>query len=153
MVSTKRSISCNSEEKWRKLVGFAKAHPIIAYDDDLKKEFVRTGKAALKELAQTLESTNIVENCEISYNKGGIAVSGDFHLKGDFKEGFSFDLFFNLDGFNSAICYRRTKGKTDYTGFDNRWISWDSADLINMVRRILLLEQKQQEEALPQGLI
>lgn len=56
MVSTKRSISCNSEEKWRKLVGFAKAHPIIAYDDDLKKEFVRTGKAALKELAQDRKS-------------------------------------------------------------------------------------------------
>ena len=152
MVSIERSVSRNSEEKWGKLVAFARAHPIVAYDDDLKKEFVKVGRAGLKELAQALESTKIVEKCEISYNKGGIAVSGDFHLRGDFKEGFSFDLFFNLDGFNSAICYRRTKGKTDYTGFDNRWLDWRNADLVNVARRIFLLEYKQQEEVLPQGL-
>lgn len=110
----------------------------IAYNDELKKKFQTKGKAALKQLAEALEATEKVKHCNISYSKGGIAVSGDFHLRGDFDSDGAFDLFFNCDGFCRYMTYRKTKNKSDYTGDFNRQINFGTPieDVISSVLRL-----------------
>jgi len=124
---------------WRRLWDFLQAHEGIAYNSDLKRKFTLAGRAALRELSKQLEETGKVTNCKIDYNKGGIAVSGDFHLRGDFKDGGAFDLFFNLDGFSRYYTYRKTTSQKDYTGGHNINLRFE-ADLPDVMRAILLLQ-------------
>ena len=126
--------------KWEELNNFLiTTNGSIAYDDELKKKFQGKGKSALRQLRQTLEYTGKVLNCDIHYNKGGIAVSGDFHLRGDFaEERGSFDLFFNCDGFCNYMTYRKTKNQKDYIGDHNRQIRFGTP-LEDVLARILLL--------------
>jgi hypothetical protein len=96
----------------------------LNYNNDAKEHFGRTGKRALKELAQKLG----LKDSEVSYNKGGVAVSGDLHLKGMFDDQHGFDLFFNKDFShpgNKNICIRRIKNFKDYQGGVNNWITED----------------------------
>jgi hypothetical protein len=105
--------------KWGQLAEFMIIHKNISHNAFLKTKFQRLGRAALRELSKALEETGRVVNCKVSYNKAGIACSGDFHLRGDFVDGGSFDFFFNLDGFNQYFTYRKTSSQKDYTGEQN----------------------------------
>ena len=110
---------------WQELTDFVNAHPRIMYNDGLKTKFKNKGRKALLELADHLEATGVAQNCEYSYNKGGIAVSGDHALRGQFVEHpkIFFHIFFNLDGFGTFIVYRTTKGMEDYSGGPNHFFA------------------------------
>lgn len=126
--------------KWEELNNFCiLTEGNVAYNDELKKKFQTKGKAALKQLAEALEATDKVENCSIDYSKGGIAVSGDFHLRGDFAgDKGSFDLFFNCDGCLNHITYRKTKNQKDYSGDHNRQIRFGTPfeDVISKILQL-----------------
>ena len=128
--------------KWQQLIEFIIIHETIAYEDTLKKKFQTLGRAALRDLVKKLYESGKVVNCKIDYNKGGIAVSGDFHLRGDFVDGGSFDFFFNMDGFNRFFTYRRTKNQKDYTGDVNLNIPFVDATVEKVADRIVLLAPK-----------
>lgn len=126
---------------WAKLMRFRLENPTISYDEEKKKRFKKLGRTALTEIAHKLERTHLVKNCHLDYNPGGIAVSGDWHLRGDFVHGGSFDFFFNFDGFSNCAIYRKTKSQTDYTGERNNPLPFDvSADYA--ARCILALDTK-----------
>jgi hypothetical protein len=113
--------------KWQNLQKFKNNTESMRGFDFPKETFQRMGRAALKELASLLEGSGYVSNCKIDYNKAGPACTGDFHLRGDFNAGGSFDLFFNLDRIcgSQDICYRLTDNQKDYTGKRNNHISID----------------------------
>lgn len=111
--------------KWSNLQKFIDNTKGMHGYDFPKETFQRIGRAALKELSLLLENSGYVSNCKIDYNKAGPAVTGDFHLRGDFNAGNSFDLFFNLDHIcgREELCYRKTKNQKDYSGEQNNYIS------------------------------
>lgn len=128
--------------KWETLNEFCLDTKSVAYNEELKAQFQRVGKAGLKEFAIALEATGRVKNCKLDYNKAGIACSGDFHVRGDFSEGGSFDFFFNLDGFNRFFTYRKTTNQRDYTGGRNIYMPFGTS-LEDAVEDICLLNKKQ----------
>lgn len=134
------------QSKWGSLTEFMIIHDNIGYNAELKEKFTKLGRAGLKELAVELEKTNQVKCCTMSYNKAGIACSGDFHLKGDIlvdsSKTCAFDFFFNLDCGNRFFTYRRTLHKEDYTGLVNHQVPF-TATIEDVVRRILLLGNSQ----------
>jgi hypothetical protein len=106
---------------WQKLIDFVKENPRVAYDSGKKIKFKNFGRKALIELGEYLTSTGLIEDFEYSYNKGGIAVSGDHHLKAKFTDrNMCFHLFFNLDTERSFV-YRKTTSYTDHTGGQNHF--------------------------------
>lgn len=123
---------------WTELNNFCVLYKNIGHDAKLKSIFKRRGTGALRELKKHLEDTGAVRDCEISYSPGGIAVSGDFHLRGDFITSGSFDLFFNCDGICRWMTYRKTKSKEDHVGEINRQLPF-GLDIDQAVSRIILL--------------
>ena len=111
---------------------------------EFKKQFKATGTKALKEVKAALERTGRVKHVVHYYAKGGPAVSGDLHLKGDFVSGGSFDMFFNFDGFCSYITYRKTRNQMDHVGDLNRQMTFDM-DVEEIVKRIILLNDPKYE--------
>jgi hypothetical protein len=89
----------------------------VSYNEDLKAEFKKLGRAALKEIGNSLQSNGVISSFVVDFNPGGIAVSGDHHLRALYPSGGGFDLFFSL-GLDFLV-YRRTTGMTDYTGERN----------------------------------
>jgi hypothetical protein len=125
--------------KWNQLKEFLDVYSSVAYNENNKEKFKKTGRAALKEIAKKLEEKGIAKNLAVYYNPGGIAVSGDHHLKGDLVKGGSFDLFFNLDFSGQRFfTYRKTKNQQDYTGDRNRQIPFE-ADAPTVIKHIELL--------------
>jgi hypothetical protein len=90
----------------------------ISYDMEKKKKFRQLGHAFLKSVRRRLE--NKIEDCRISYNPGGIAVSGDHSLYAVFKNGKGACVFFNYDGIGSFVTFREIKHLKDYSGGMNR---------------------------------
>ena len=130
---------------WIKLQRLYKTWATTKWDGDYAKipkdEFRKVGRTALNEIAGALKATGFVSNCKVDYNPGGIAVSGDFHLRGDFNEGGSFDLFFNIDrigGDSLQICYRKTKNQKDYTGGRNHWTKFSNSaeDIVELILQL-----------------
>lgn len=93
-------------------VEFIKKNPSVGYNEELKAEFARKGKAALKEFSSMFPGLPV----EINYNKAGIAMSGDFHFKVMLTPEKGVDCFFNLDAFGSCLTYRTIKSFKDYSG-------------------------------------
>ena len=85
------------------------------YNETTKAHFRKLSMKLLRELNTRLDTKGTV-----SFNAGGIAVSGDASLHSD-----SLHLFFNADGCGLGICGRTCKGKSDYQGGPNRWYSFE----------------------------
>jgi hypothetical protein len=124
----------------------------VGYNEDAKKEFIRLGKRFIKDLMQSLQSQGI-SNMESSYNKAGIAVSGEFTLKGLYeneKGGFYIQLTFSSSrdfGF-----YRATAGLKDYSGGRNHMIQ--ETNILNgeeLVSRILSDSMREEADGLFSG--
>jgi hypothetical protein len=88
-------------------------------DGALKETFGRTGKAALKELAQYLG----LNEYKVDFNKAGVAVSGDLTLMGMFEPEKGIYISFNKDGFSNGVLYRTISHMKDYTGGGNNYFS------------------------------
>lgn len=108
-------------KKMNVLVEFIKQNPSVSYNEELKKEFARKGRAALKEFSNLFPGNPV----EIYYNKAGIASSGDFHFKVMNNPSQGVELFFNLDPFGSYVTFRTITSFTDYTGGQNNNAGFD----------------------------
>lgn len=88
------------------------------YDYVNKQEYRRLGRKILKELREKLGLND--ENCDIRFNPGGIACSGDHTLHGD-------KIYVALhDNIGSGwFYYRSCKGRKDYCGGHNQIVTWD----------------------------
>jgi hypothetical protein len=92
----------------------------IGYHEERKKEFTRLGKKILKEIASLLRLEK--GTYDLSYNPGGIAVSGDITLHTD-----QLYVNFSQSGVPHAFMYRGCDGRKDYgsRNHSNRWMPWD----------------------------
>jgi hypothetical protein len=118
----------------------------VGYKEEAKREFIRLGRKLTKDLVAELESAGIV-NVEKDYNEGGIAVSGEFTVRGLYESGRGgFYLQISIYGFSSSFgFYRATKGLKDYTGGKNRTIDESLLDPQTLAK--LLLSESMRDEA------
>lgn len=88
-----------------------------SYSADNKAKFRRLATKFLREVAAIIN-----DNAEVRFNPGGIADLGDAILHGDHVY-----VNFTADHVRS-VCgpayYRKCKGKKDYSGERNNWLSW-----------------------------
>ena len=101
----------------------------ISYDEFAKSEFKRNGLAALRALVGELP----FKKFEVSFNPGGIAVSGDLTLHGMFEDGRGIYLNINQHCWNGdkVSCYcRAVTSMKDYTGKRNVWLK--DTDLLDI---------------------
>lgn len=96
----------------------------LSYNFEGKNAFRAVGMRALRALADSMD----FEQMEVSFNPGGIAVSGDLSLRGMFSNGHGVALYISQGSFREKAGYcRAIRHMKDYTGGPNRWI--DIADL------------------------
>ncbi len=123
----------------------------LCYNEEGKKRFGRTGKAAMKELAKALGLTEF----KVHFNPGGIAGSGDVDLIGLWSEGNGVyvSLNKNFPGMQNSpwgqILYRSVKHMTDWSGGENRWIRFDELGPV-AVEKILGLKLVDKAACLPE---
>jgi hypothetical protein len=97
---------------------------ILQYNEEGKTMFRRIGTKAMKELALLLE----LREHNISFNPGGIAVSGDLMLMGMWTEHLGVYISMNKDFPNAPwgqVLYRTIKHMKDYTGGSNNWLKFE----------------------------
>lgn len=95
----------------------------LSYNEDAKAKFHRLAKKAAQIIADKLKLE--ASSYTIRSNKGGIAVSGEVTLHGDWLY-----LQFAQGSVAGSFMYRACRGQKDYTGGRNRWMKWrDLADL------------------------
>lgn len=107
----------------------------LSYNDALQKQFEKLSKAALRELAAQLP---FVES-KVSFNKGGIAVSGDAHLMGMFANGIGIYISINepMFGANAMnFLFRTITHMKDYTGGVNNYMTDSNFENESIVARI-----------------
>lgn len=101
-------------------INLAKGQHINAYTKEghtRKVTFARLGKKVARAIAEILK----LQNYEVHYNPGGIAVCGDVTLHAE-------GLYVNLEQsltIRKEFYYRSCTGLKDYTGGVNRWMEWD----------------------------
>ena len=97
---------------------------ILQYNEEGKTMFKRIGVKAMKELAVALE----LKEYNVSFNPGGIAVSGDLLPIGMWTENLGVYISMNKDFPNAPwgqILYRTIKHMKDYTGGSNNWLKFE----------------------------
>jgi hypothetical protein len=108
----------------------------VAYKPYAKVAFHKAGRAKLRALAQALF---LPKECyDLRSNQGGIAVSGEITLHTD-------SIYVQISqsalGGGMGILIRTCKGRKDYTGGRNHWLSLSALDdiprLAHYVRRVL----------------
>ena len=118
-------------------IRLADGAPIDAYDDAgaaRKKRFHQLGRRALLALASTLDLEP--GSFDIRSNMGGIAISGEITLHGEWLY-----VQFGQNIGNLGFMYRRCIGRKDYRGQQNQWMPY--GDLRNWnaaVQRMLRLQ-------------
>lgn len=94
-------------------------HTELSYNETNKEAFRKAGQQALRALAKEM---GFVEH-RVSFNPGGIAVSGDHSLYGMFAEGEGMVIYISQGAFNDHAGYcRHIKDLKDYSGGANVWI-------------------------------
>lgn len=98
------------------------------YDDKEKQIFKKLGTKFMYDLAK--ENKFIIKS-KHSYNKAGIAVSGDHSMVMEFPDNKFANVMFDADFPHLGILYRTMKHEKDYTGGGNNWCKWGDADKLN----------------------
>ena len=94
------------------------------YNGAFKARFKAIGKKAMKELAVLLE----LKEHDVSFNPGGIAVSGDLTLMGMWDEGTGVYVTMNKDFPNKPwgdVLFRTIKDMRDFTGGPNQYFRFN----------------------------
>lgn len=123
------------------LFRFLMEYPEFSYNPENKAKFKQLGQSLLKELVKDLKKEGIVEESEVSFNPGGVAVSGDHQLYLMFKSGKG--VYLNISAENclpdQAFMMRSIKNMKDYTGGQNQWFRFTNLDsfprMIELLRR------------------
>ncbi|MGV2887617.1 hypothetical protein [Paenibacillus taichungensis] len=89
----------------------------LSYNEMGKNEFKRTSTAALRQIAKDI-GLNV---SKVSFNPGGIAVSGDASLYGMWEENKGIYVTISQGFGGNRIMYRTIKHMKDYTGGTNQW--------------------------------
>lgn len=84
-----------------------------------KAEYLRTGKAFLREMAKDLGFTE----SQAYTMPGGIGVNGEIALMGMWNGGNGVYILIHRDDFTGSILYRRVRHMKDYTGGRNRHLT------------------------------
>ena len=92
----------------------------VSYNETAKKRFARVAKRYLKSLAESLE----LEEFEVYYNPGGIAVFGEAILRGMWDEGNGIYVEISQFGGQPIYMYRSIRHMRDCSGGPNHHI-WD----------------------------
>jgi hypothetical protein len=92
----------------------------LSYNPEAKAKFHKLGKKVCQEIADLLKLEK--GTYDIRSNQGGIAVSGEVTLHGE-------HIYIQLDqsvlsSLKDRFMYRSCKGRKDYTGGPNRWMTW-----------------------------
>ena len=124
------------DKKIERLVKAMKADS--SYNEVNKKEFKLAATGFLKELAKNLNFTEV----KVSFNPGGVAVSGDATLMGMYNENEGVYISFNSDGLDGAIMFRPIKSMKDYRGGNNVWFNLKDMPSISKVVDIVTIIKK-----------
>jgi hypothetical protein len=134
-----------------KFISMAEGDPIQAYPNYngtteeeiysthfLKQDWLKTGKRLLSKLAKELHLPK--GSYEVRVNAGGVAVSGDVILHGEW-------IYINLSqscvGPAFGFYWRLCRGRKDYTGLTNRWAKWDNLLDLSKLACIMAFEYEQ----------
>jgi hypothetical protein len=94
----------------------------LSYNEALKAQFKKLSTSFLRALAKQLPFTEK----KVSFNAGGIAVSGDAHLMGMFNNGIGLYITINEANFSCDsmnFLYRTIKDMKDYSGGPNNYMT------------------------------
>jgi hypothetical protein len=91
----------------------------LSYNEEPKDKWHRLGKKVCKQIADVLGLTP--NTYDIRSNKGGIAVSGEVTLHAEHI----YIQFAQSCVGGHQFMYRSCKGRKDYTGGTNRWMSFE----------------------------
>lgn len=107
----------------------------VGYNEEAKEMFGKHAKAYLKKLAKELGISG-----PVSWNKGGIAGSGDISLKGMFNSGNGVYVLISYPNWH-GIMFRSIKDANDSTGGPNQWFNPEHfeeyGDLARYIKRRL----------------
>ena len=110
----------------------------IAYDPDRKVSFHREARRLMRQLVNALALPK--DSYDIRSNKGGIAVSGEITLHGEF---IYVQVSQSCLGDGHEVLFRRCNGRKDYCGEQNHFASADELSdpqcLAGIMRRTLRL--------------
>ena len=93
------------------------------YNAPFKEQFRKVGTKAMKELAELLD----LQETDIHFNRGGIAVSGDLRLMGMWSDGNGVYITLNKDFSNAPwgqVLYRTITDMKDFTGGSNNYFEF-----------------------------
>lgn len=102
------------------------------WEDEFKASFSQKGKKMFRKLGQRLNLDPLV----VSYNRAGVACSGDLLLMG-MRGNVGIYVSLNLDGLRPGVLYRTIKHIKDYTGGGNCYFSLSDFVIKNKVYKIL----------------
>lgn len=105
----------------------------LSYNFEGKKSFKRLSKSFLKELSTRLNP----KDCKISFNEGGIAVSGDATLMCMITEDKGIYININQSMGSPRFLYRTISHMKDYTGGHNNYISPSKMNDIDFVEKAI----------------
>jgi len=117
----------------------------ISYNQSAKDKFKERGLQAMKRLASALK----LREFEVSFNAGGIAVSGDLHLMGMFNDVMGIYITISKGAFNHSGCtflYRTIKNMKDYSGGQNNYFRdvVGHTEVVETIHRMCKIDPKQQ---------
>lgn len=113
----------------------------VGYDSERKETFLQGARQYLQDLARELGLPK--GSYDLRVNRGGIAVSGEVTLHTDHVY---VQVAQSVMGGEYALLYRTCRGRKDYTGGGNCWLTWrDLASLDEAAGRIRQLVPEYRE--------
>jgi len=117
----------------------------LSYNQSAKDKFKERGLQAMKRLASALK----LREFDVSFNAGGIAVSGDLHLMGMFNDNIGIYIIISKGAFNHNGCtflYRTIKNMKDYSGGGNNYFRdvVGHTEVVKTIHRMCKIDPKQQ---------
>ncbi len=121
------------EKKLAQLYNFMNANgKELGYNHELQQKFQQISMAFLRALKKELPFTE----CKVSFNPGGIAVSGDAHLMGMFENGIGLYITINDSCFSERklnFLYRTISHMKDYSGGPNNYMTNEQMQNVNLL--------------------
>lgn len=125
---TEKQIKTMDAKRWAFGDAILLWRAVGGYNEVTKDALKSAGMAYLKALRTCLGWNG----ADVRYNRGGIAVAGDFYLHSD--HWYVNPAIDTSTGSNVEVMFRTCKGKKDYTGGTNQWCSLDN--LYETLRRV-----------------
>jgi hypothetical protein len=106
-----------SKARLQKFIALASTQGSCEYNEQNKRQFLRDAAAILRDLAGRMGLEK--GDYDLRTNKAGVAVSGEVTLHSD-----GLYVQFGQSLIGPKFLFRGCRGRKDYTGLQNRWMSW-----------------------------